>query len=119
MISRITPMKRSRMNRGPSKKQRAKQAQWRAASSGEKLCQLRIPGVCTTYAQGGQHVVKRRFNVNDASNRLESCNACNGWVEDHAAEALALGISQKGNGLPIQKFERIFGNSRPVQKGAM
>lgn len=54
-------------------------------------------------------MTKRRFNVPVAGNRLESCNACNGWVENNANEAIARGISKRGNGLPVQKFAAIFG----------
>lgn len=57
-------------------------------------CELRTP-VCTGKAQGLDHVQKRSpINHLDLSNLKRACNACNGYKEDHSAEAKAMGLSK-------------------------
>lgn len=49
---------------------------------------------CTHRAQGLHHLRKRSAGgrVKSRLNTLRSCNACNGWVEDHDALATLAGL---------------------------
>ena len=57
-------------------------------------CQLKTP-VCTGYAQGSDHIVKRSpKNVTDKNNIVLACNACNSWKEANSKKAKEMGISK-------------------------
>lgn len=59
--------------------------------SGDGRCQLKIPGVCTTVATCVHHVAGRTGKMFlDKKFWKRSCHPCNGWVEDHDAEARKL-----------------------------
>lgn len=92
--------------RHTSKKTAAKKRAWSKITCAKRkagmTCELAIPGVCTVYIEGGAHTLKSRFGDYSKENHKGSCNACNGWVEDHPDEARALGFSARGNGRPVK-----------------
>jgi 5-methylcytosine-specific restriction endonuclease McrA len=60
----------------------------RAVANGATQCVVQWPDVCTGAHQGWHHLKKKSAGGGDeASNLVLCCNACNGAIEDHPAEA--------------------------------
>jgi len=61
-------------------------------------CELRIPGVCTGWAQGMQHKKGRAGSLYlDLKHQATSCNKCNLWCVEHPIEAVELGAAEFRN----------------------
>lgn len=58
------------------------------------VCEMKTP-VCTGVATGLQHKKRRGKHLLDKKYLLRSCDACNGWAEEHPLEAIAMGIAVK------------------------
>lgn len=108
MLTRTTPMKRSRMNRGPSKKQRRKQSAWNAITR-RKIeagvgCEARCSPECVPWAADqGHHKLPKRFGDWSEGNHLLVDMACHEWIGSHRDKAVALGLLIRGNSRPVRK----------------
>jgi hypothetical protein len=62
-------------------------------------CELRVSPYCRGRAEGTHHVLKRsQGGKHEAGNLLLACDPCNSHVEDHPAQALALGLVRRRGG---------------------
>ena len=62
-------------------------------------CALKVKGVCSGMAQGWNHAAGKENaeKLLDMENGQPACNKCNGWCEDHHAEAVKLGFRNQRN----------------------
>jgi len=63
--------------------------------SENKMCEMKIPGVCTGAAEGLDHIQKRTSkNLLERTNLRRACNACNLSKENHPKLADQLGLTK-------------------------
>jgi hypothetical protein len=75
-------------------------------------CEIKAPG-CTGAAIDPSHVYARRFKKHGADVIKPACRHCHEYCHQNSEWARDQGHFRRGNGLPIQKFEAIFGPSSP------
>lgn len=66
--------------------------------TGNGLCELKVPGVCTTKATCIHHVAGREGKkFLDQGGWKRSCHACNSWVEANDSAAREMGLKKQRN----------------------
>lgn len=98
-LGRGEPPKRKRPMRRESAKRRRRRparqdcmAEVRRRAGGR--CELRVPGVCTTWGTQGHEPAKRSqgANATDPAQVKLACDACHKWVHRNVAAAVAMGL---------------------------
>ena len=72
-------------------------------------CALKVKGVCSGMAQGWNHAAGKENaeKLLDMANGQPACNKCNGWCEDHHAEAVKLGFRNQRN-TPTKRYKNTY-----------
>jgi hypothetical protein len=77
-------VKRTRIRRQSAGRRKQQAERRRLAGNTVRCCTLRIPNVCTLYAEAWHELVGsgQTGSRTDPRNLAAACNRCNGWVED-------------------------------------
>lgn len=88
-----TPMKRRRQSDPPELVAAKKEV---AARSGG-FCEMKVEGICTTYANDFDHVKNRsQLGEHSAENGLAACRPCHRFKTENPNAASDLGIYKRG-----------------------
>jgi hypothetical protein len=87
-VYKIAPQSKKRQQ-----EQRVYVAIVKAMMQESNLCELKVAGVCHTYASGCHHQKKRIGFLLDKRYLKRACNACNQFAEQFPLKSIDLGIS--------------------------
>lgn len=113
-----TPLKKSKTYRIPkvAEKRKVQNKEYSEnrvpfLAEGGGLCELKVPGVCTTKATCIHHVAGREGKkFLDQGNWKRSCHACNSWVEANDSAAREMGLKKQRN---TKSDKRVIAKTSP------